>query len=139
MAKKHFGKFLAGAALGAGLGVLFAPKSGKESRKDLASKINELIDYLKTIDANDVKEYVEEKISQIKSELKDLDKEKALKVAKEKGKELLDKCDDLVDYAKEKGTPYLKKAASDVREKTISVLEDTIKKLESSNKKTTKK
>ena len=139
MAKKHFGKFLAGAALGAGLGVLFAPKSGKESRKDLANKINELIDYLKTIDADDVKEYVEEKISQIKSELKDLDKEKALKVAKEKGKELLDKCDDLVDYAKEKGTPYLKKAANDVREKTISVLEDTIKKLESSNKKTTKK
>lgn len=139
MAKKHFGKFLAGAALGAGLGVLFAPKSGKESRKDLASKINELIDYLKTIDADDVKEYVEEKISQIKSELKDLDKEKALKVAKEKGKELLDKCDDLVDYAKEKGTPYLKKAANDVREKTISVLEDTIKKLESNNKKTTKK
>ena len=135
MAKKHFGKFLAGAALGAGLGVLFAPKSGKESRKDLASKINELIDYLKTIDADDVKEYVEEKISQIKSELKDLDKEKALKVAKEKGKELLDKCDDLVDYAKEKGTPYLKKAANDVREKTISVLEDTIKKLESNNKK----
>ncbi len=139
MAKKHFGKFLAGAALGAGLGVLFAPKSGKESRKDLANKINELIDYLKTIDADDVKEYVEEKISQIKSELKDLDKEKALKVAKEKGKELLDKCDDLVDYAKEKGTPYLKKAANDVREKTISVLEDTIKKLESNNKKTTKK
>ena len=34
--KSGFGKFLAGAAIGAGLGVLFAPKSGKETRKDIA-------------------------------------------------------------------------------------------------------
>ena len=35
--KSGFGKFLAGAAIGAGLGVLFAPKSGKETRKDFSS------------------------------------------------------------------------------------------------------
>ena len=29
------GKFLAGAAVGAGLGILFAPKSGKETREDI--------------------------------------------------------------------------------------------------------
>ena len=33
--KSGFGKFLAGAALGAGLGILFAPKSGKDTRKEL--------------------------------------------------------------------------------------------------------
>ena len=29
------GKFIAGAAVGATLGILFAPKSGKETRQDL--------------------------------------------------------------------------------------------------------
>ena len=40
MSKKGgFGKFLGGIALGAGLGILFAPKSGEETRKDLKLKI----------------------------------------------------------------------------------------------------
>ena len=37
-----FGKFLAGAALGVGLGVLFAPKSGAETRKELKQKLTDL-------------------------------------------------------------------------------------------------
>ena len=32
--KKGLGKLIAGMAIGAGLGVLFAPKSGKETRKE---------------------------------------------------------------------------------------------------------
>ena len=43
MSKKGFGKFLAGAAIGATLGVLFAPKAGSETRQELAEKIKELI------------------------------------------------------------------------------------------------
>ena len=33
--KSGFGKFLAGAAIGVGLGLLFAPKKGEDTRKDL--------------------------------------------------------------------------------------------------------
>ena len=38
MKKGGFGKFVCGAAIGAGLGLLFAPKSGKETREDLKKK-----------------------------------------------------------------------------------------------------
>ena len=88
MSKKGFGKFLAGAAIGATLGVLFAPKAGSETRQELAEKIKELMEKVKEIDANEVKENITNKINEIKEELKNLDKEKALKIAKEKGTQI---------------------------------------------------
>ena len=46
MSKKGLGKFVAGAAVGAGLGILFAPKKGTEIRKELKEKIDDLLDKL---------------------------------------------------------------------------------------------
>ena len=48
--KSGIGKFIAGAAVGAGLGILFAPKKGSETRKDLKNKLDELIGKAKEID-----------------------------------------------------------------------------------------
>ena len=44
MSKKSKGllKFIAGVGIGVGAGMLLAPKTGKELRKDLQKKINEL-------------------------------------------------------------------------------------------------
>ena len=42
MGKNGFGKFALGAAIGAGLGLLFAPKSGEEARKELKEAACEL-------------------------------------------------------------------------------------------------
>ena len=39
--KKGFGKFLLGAAVGAGIGILFAPKKGSETRRELKEKLDE--------------------------------------------------------------------------------------------------
>jgi gas vesicle protein len=36
--------FLTGMAIGAGLGLLFAPRSGRELREDITEKANELAD-----------------------------------------------------------------------------------------------
>lgn len=128
--KKSIWPFVAGVGLGVGAGMLFAPKKGEDLRKDVKNKIDELINKAKEIDVDEVKEEFMKKIDDLKKELEDLDKEKALAIAKKKGNELKEKAEDLVEYAKEKGTPVLEKAAQEVRQKAIMVTKEVLKRLE---------
>ena len=129
--KKHgFGKFLAGVGIGAGLGLLFAPKSGDEMRKILKKKFDEFIAEAKKIDVNEVKDDFLAKIEDIRNELEDLDKEKVLKIAQEKSEDIKNKTAELVQIAKDKGTPVLAGVANDVREKAVMVTKEVLKKLE---------
>lgn len=128
--KSGLGKFLAGIGIGAGLGILFAPKSGEETRKELKNKMDDFVNSLKDIDVNEVKEDFLNKVDEIKRELEDLDKEKVLEIAQDKAEELKKKAADLVEMAKEKGTPVLEGIAADLRNKAINVTKDVLKKLE---------
>ena len=130
MSKKGLGKFAVGAAIGAGLGLLFAPKKGEEIRKELKVKLDDLLKKVDEIDAEDVKNEFDTRLNAIKKELKDLDKEKALDIAKEKGKELKKQAEELVALAKEKGTPVLKESAEDVLETVIKASKEVLKKLD---------
>lgn len=134
MKKNNAKTLLAGLAVGAGLGVLFAPKKGSETRKELKEKMDDLLKKVKDIDKEEVKENIEEKIEELKKDLEDLDKEKALKIAKEKAQVIQKKAEELVDYAIEKGTPVLEKAANSVREKAIVATKEVLKKLEEADK-----
>ena len=130
MSKKGLGKFVAGAAVGAGLGILFAPKKGTEIRKELKEKIDDLLDKIKSLDKEDIQKEFEQKINEIKKELEDLDKEKVKKIAEKKVEQLKKKTEELVEYAKEKGTPVLEKTAKDVKKQAANVCREVLKKLE---------
>jgi gas vesicle protein len=125
-----FGGLLLGSAIGAGIALLFTTKKGEELRNDLLNKISELCDKLKDIDSDEVKANIEKKVAEIEEGLKDLDSEKVKKIAKEKGEALNVKATELVEYAKEKGTPALEKTAKTVKLETTKVVREILKKLE---------
>lgn len=132
--KNGFTKFLLGAGIGVGLGMLFSPKTGKENREGLKKKVDEFIRKVKAIDSEEVKNNIQSKIDEIMNELSDLDKEKALKIAKKKSEEIKNKAEELVEYVVEKGTPVLENAAVVIKEKTINVTKEILKKLEQEEK-----
>lgn len=138
--KSGFGKFLLGAGIGAGLGILFAPKSGKETRQELKEKMDDLVEKARNIDIDEVKANIEKKVNEIKEDLKNIDKETVAEAIKKQAKNIKKKADDLVDYAVKKGTPVIEQAARDVKASTVKTLESITAKLkEEEPKKTTSK
>ena len=126
---KGLGKFILGAGIGAALGLLFAPKPGKETRKDLKKKLDELVEKVKGIDKKELVAEIQDKIEEIKEELADLDKETVMEIAKEKALEIKEKAEDLYEIAKAKATPVIEEAADEVRKKALAVVKDIEKKL----------
>ncbi len=134
MSKKGFGKFLGGLAIGAGLGILFAPDKGENTRKILKKKLDELLKRAKEIDIDEVKDELLYKVETLQAELASLDKEKVKEMALKKAKEIKEKAEDLYKYAIEKGTPVVEKAADDVRRQALKVVKDVESKLDKKEK-----
>lgn len=128
--KRNLGTFIAGIGIGVGLGFLFAPKSGEETRRELKQKMDDLIVYLKGLDYNEIKDNMIEKVENLKKELEDLDKEKVLEIAKVKAEEIKVKADELYKSAVAQGKPVVEKAAREIKAKTVVVLKNIVEKLE---------
>lgn len=132
---KKGSKFALGALVGAGLGMLFAPKSGKEARKTLKEKGTVLFDQLKDLDMNELKTNIETKIVEIKEDLTGLNKEKVANIAKEKGEALKEKAEELVGLAKKTGKPVVEDATESIKEAVLDFAKEVVTKLEKKDKK----
>ena len=132
MSKKR--NFFLGAGVGLALGLLFAPKSGKETREDLTRMLKDLVEKAKEIDVEEVKNAIIVKTKELQNTIRDLDKETAKQLIIDKSREVKIKAQELVDLAVEKGTPIVEKTAKKVKSKTAELLKSTAEKLEEPKK-----
>lgn len=133
--KSGMGKFILGAGIGAGLALLFAPQEGSKTRKELKDKLAELYEKAKQIDVEDVKADVLQRVEELRMQVKDLDKEKALDIAKSQAKKIEKKANELYDIAKEKSAPVVEKAAKEVKETALKAAKEVVNRLETEEKK----
>ena len=131
--KSGMGKFILGAGIGAGLALLFAPQEGSKTRKELKDKLAELYEKAKQVE--DVKADVLQRVEELRMQVKDLDKEKALDIAKSQAKKIEKKANELYDIAKEKSAPVVEKAAKEVKETALKAAKEVVSRLETEEKK----
>lgn len=137
--KSGLGKFILGAGIGAGLALLFAPQEGSKTRKELKIKLDELLDKAKQIDVDDVKADIIQRVEELRMGVKDLDKEKALEIAKSQAKKIEKKANELYEVAKEKSAPVIEKAAKEVKETALKAAKEVVNKLEEETEEKPKK
>jgi gas vesicle protein len=100
-----FGYFLLGLAIGVAGGILWAPRSGEETRQILADRAGEGADYLKAR-AQESGEYVRQRTDDLKQSASDLYEKGRTTVAKQK---------ETLNAAVEAGRQAYREAVSDVR------------------------
>ena len=128
--EKNIAALVTGALVGVGLGLLFAPKKGSETRKDIKRKYKELSNKVSEIDMEDIEDFIEDAKTEIENELKNLKKEKVLSKAHDKANEIKIRCDEIIEMATAAGNEALENTVKEFKTKTVKALKEVIKKLE---------
>ena len=123
-------EFLFGLGVGVGVGMLLSPNTGEENRRIVKEKASELADKIKNIDLNEVKDNLIDQYEKLKAELKDMDAEKAKKIAKKKIEDLTTKANELLAAAKEKADPVIEAESKKLKRNLSTLLNNWADKLE---------
>ena len=110
-------KFVVGAGIGFGIGLLVAAKSGRETRNDIKNKFDELEDKIRNLTYDDLKDGAIEKLDELKIKINDLDQDKASTLIKERIEDIKEKLIELSKYIKKKSSPAIKKIINEINEK----------------------
>ena len=130
MAKGGLKDVLLGVGVGVCIGALLTPRTGEENRKLLKEKAQGAIKKVKNIDYEALKEKLYDDFYNLKDELANMDREKAIALAKEKGAEIEAKADKIIASAIENGKPKVEKALVELKKKVAVVLKDLSEKLD---------
>ena len=130
MAKGGLKDVLLGVGVGVCIGALLTPRTGEENRKLLKEKAQGAIKKAKSVDYEALKEKLYDDFYNLKDELANMDKEKAIELAKEKGAEIEAKADKIIASAIENGKPKVEKALVELKKKVAVVLKDLSEKLD---------
>lgn len=130
MAKGGLKDVLLGVGVGVCIGALLTPRTGEENRKLLKEKAQGAIKKAKSVDYEALKEKLYDDFYNLKDELANMDKDKAIALAKEKGAEIEAKADKIIASAIENGKPKVEKALVELKKKVAVVLKDLSEKLD---------
>ncbi|MGA8026800.1 MAG: YtxH domain-containing protein [Bryobacteraceae bacterium] len=109
--KSGFGYFLLGLGIGVAAGILWAPRTGEETRQLLAEKAGEGADYMKNR-AQEGADYVRQRSDDLKQSASDLYEKGRTTVARQK---------DTLNAAVEAGKQAYREAVSDVKTATAGL------------------
>ncbi len=95
------GKFLVGLSIGVACGLLFAPKSGDELRKDIKDRSKKAYDDLKNMSKEDLEAKIGETIETVKKSVDEFDTDEFKDTTKQRLNDLQTKLEELAAVVKE--------------------------------------
>ena len=117
---KH-SKFIAGALIGLGVGLLLGSNEGKDKLK---VSLSNLVDSIKNIDLEKIKTIFIDRLNEIKDELSGLDDDTKKELVKIKINKIKETCLELEDIAQENKIYRLEEVVTEIKEKADSILEE---------------
>lgn len=124
MSKSGLGKFIIGACIGVGIGLLVASKPGKETREDIKKKFKELEDKFRELDLTELKDGAIEKLDALKLKISNLDSEQVADFTKEKISDIKNGLVELTKSVKRKSVPVIKRIVDDISQKLDQSIEN---------------
>ncbi len=115
--------FGTGIVIGGIAGILLAPQSGKETRKEFKESICKIKKKLKNLKEENVVEYIDKKLDEIDLDIIKLDEFDNNKLMKKHANKTIDKINNLIKYINKKGIDDFEELVIDLKDRVSDILE----------------